>query len=265
MLQKTNQAIQILTPQQFDTYLPKYDNFYIGSNTCPFLLPQPEIFQSYLKKSQKNKKRLTLLTPLLPNNYFEYLDKIIKIIKNNQAENIFELVFNDWGGWDYLKNKNIKLIAGIFIANQKKDPYYAHFKTKFDKICTYNVINNPLFADWLLKNEIDTIELENLGQGIALDNLKNLKINLYTPYIIFSLSRTCPLALIKQANNYLKIIKNCPNYCLNPQNQPLQFTNKYYTSFYKGNFQTYKSTRQIEKNRFNKIINNSLLLEPKVS
>ena len=124
-----------------------------------------------------HKKRLTLITPLLPDDYFNYLNKIIKIIKINRAENIFELVFNDWGVFDYLKNKNIKLIAGIFIANQKKDPYYAHFKTKFDKICTYNVINNPSFADWLLKNKIDTIELENIGQSLALDNLTNLKIN----------------------------------------------------------------------------------------
>lgn len=265
MPQKTKQAIQILNPQQFDTYLPKYDNLYIGSNTCPFLLPQPEVFQLYLKKSQKNKKRLTLLTPLLPDNYFSYLAKIIKIIKANQAENILELVFNDWGVWDYLKNKNIKLIAGIFIANQKKDPYYAHFKTKFDKICTYNVINNPYYADWLIKNGINTIELENIDQGLAMDNLNKLKINLYTPYIIFSLTRTCPLALAKNNINYLKIIKNCPNYCLQPENKPLTLKNKYYTSFYKGNFQAYKSTSQIATSHFNKIINNSLLLETKVS
>ncbi len=265
MPQPPKKALQIFNSTQFDQYFNQFDNFYIGSATCHFLLPSLKDFGYLLDKTQKENKMLSLLTPIMPQDAFPHLEKLIKLVEEKQALNFFELIFNDWGVFQDFKDvADLKLICGSFIINQKKDPYYLSLKDQYDATSTMSVANNPDYAEFLLSQGIDTIELENICQGISLKNLEKLKINLHTPYISFSLTRHCPQALIEQGKNFQQIITQCDKYCQNEPKQIWQLKNEHYQSFYRGNWQVYKSQAPLPNN-INKIIYNQLLIEPTIS
>ena len=97
------------------------ERIYIGNDYCQLNLNEKEIIN--LIVYYKDKKQITLLLPFLTNLGLEKLSNILKqsCVVDNDA---FEIVFNDWGTFFYLRKNypKVKLVLGRLLTNQKKDP-----------------------------------------------------------------------------------------------------------------------------------------------
>lgn len=249
-----NVAKQIYTYKHLKEYFDQYDHFYVGSNNCPLLTIEFKDYKKILKKA-KNKK-LTFLVPPLPQNLFGDLNSFLEIAEESKAKKL-EIVFNDWGTYNYLKSSNFKLITGPWFASQKKDPLYS-FLGDHDKTCKMSNYNNPLFRQFFQEHGIDTIELENVKQGIFIDDIKHLKINCYYPWVTFSITRHCPFAAYSSNAKHRDIINKCNKEC--QKLKQLEYQNNTYKSVYKGNAQLYFNN-ELAVEQFNLVIDNSIIAQ----
>lgn len=242
----------------------EYERLYIWDQYCEhnmFYFFDDEIFINYIIKLNK---KITLTTPIISENwilkFFVFLDNFISRLWENK--NHIEVVVNEQ--WIFHKILNdypdIQIIWGNFLSWQNKDPYLKVFvdKNKHMNISIDSEYYKKLFASKNIKN----IELYNVYQWIEINN--NFNINLYYPYVIYSINRYCITALIDQNINYMTVVEKC-NWCKwiekDDFNMNLKVWEENIIQYFRWNKQFYKNEKIIENKNIKRIIYNYDLLK----
>ena len=219
-----------------DKKLKNIDRVYIGNDFCQEKINVNEIkklFQYY-----DNKVNITLLLPFFTDTFFYKLEKILLFIEGKTDIKNFEIVFNDWGTFYYLRKKYpaFKLVMGRLLTKQKKDPRvnvilnnlqekFRILKSKENKqkifftkkvpnslsdIFSRNSVETKEFFDFLIKNNVNRIEIDNIKQCIKTEKNKKIKVSLYYPYSLLTLTRYCGALYNKTKRVCNKICNNKP-------------------------------------------------------
>jgi len=233
----------------------EYDRLYIWDQYCEHNMFYFFNDKKFLEKIKKLNKKITITTPIISENwimiFFDFLNYFLKNIDNK-----IEVVINDL--WVFYKLKKdyplIKIIWWNFLSWQNKDPYLKVFKDK--KEHKNLTIDSIFYKDLFSKEKIWSIELYNVFQWINID--KNFNINLYYPYVVYSINRYCSNALINQNIDYLKIIEKC-KWCKNIEKNlemELKIWEEDITQYYRWNKQFYKNEKLSKNKNMVRIIYN---------
>ena len=223
--------------------------------------------------SNVNCKKITLVYPFLTQ---KGLNKLIKqlpfIVKHNSIFD--EIVFNDWGLFYFLKNNysNFKLILGRLLTKQKTDPFAneiisdnQHIVASDNNIFiprkvsndtklyfSQTLITSKIFQEYLIKNDITRVEIDNVIWPMNISLPKEIKVSLYYPNIKITTTRFC---------GYLNMLTdNCSKQCetktiiLNKYRSPYKYMIKGNTVYYKN--KTLPNKQNLEKNSIDRIILN---------
>lgn len=197
----------------------KINRLYIGNEFCHNLFPEENQLIEMLQKAINDKVEITLCFTYLRENYIEknknIIEKVYELcVKNSKT---IEIVINDWGMLDLIKDKKdyLKPILGVLINKRKKDPRYIYKKGYFEskKTLGKNSLNSELFAKFLKEYGIYRYEYENCGYKIDIAKGKH---SLQVPFYLTNLSQYCPLnAVCKNGNRARQeLVEHCTKYCM---------------------------------------------------
>jgi hypothetical protein len=172
----------------------KYIRLYYGNEFCQTLLPTKEDISNIIEFIEQNNTKLTFVTPFVTNEGIDKLRKIFDILSKSVPSS--EIVVNDFGVLNML-NKHFNfsnLILGRLLNKQKRGPRILNFLDKISQESLEHFRNNntsaSIYQDFLIKNKIQRIELDNLLHGI-LTKPSKLKKSLYIPYGYVTTTRYC--------------------------------------------------------------------------
>lgn len=219
------QKIKIVNNKILNKNLSGIDRIYIGNDYCENNLNFSNI--NRLIDFYEGKTAITLLFPFLTDKYFDEIDNTVAKFNKTSLKKK-EIVFNDWGLFYFLRKyyPEINLVMGRLLTKQKKDPRAGIIlSNKQDKIkiikseCENKIIRSKTvpkqladifsrhsvesddFFDFLLKNNVSRIEIDNLKWDMASSLTEKLKASLYFPYMLLTVTRYCGA----MNGNYLKI------------------------------------------------------------
>ena len=201
--------------------LKGFSGIYFGDPFCQNLIAKKEKLTDEYNKIKYFGKQFVLNTPFVSDEGIKkILDNIEALLK---IDDNFEIVFNDWGiFYEVRKNfPNIKLLLGRYLTKQKTDPNMKKFilneqksksniDPKFvpDTLSSYfkqSMINDSDFQDYLIKNNVNRVEIEYLVCGMKLKLKESIKASIYYPYAHIAPTRMCGLLYM----TYNKCYKVC--------------------------------------------------------
>lgn len=218
--------------------LKDIDRVYIGNDCCENKINVKNIKE--LISFYNNKEKITLLLPFFTDTCFYKLEEILCFIKENVKLKDFEIVFNDWGTFYYLRKyyPKISLVMGRLLTKQKKDPriniILNNLQEKFKIIKSKDKENKIVFTkkipaslndifsrssietdklfDFLHKNNVSRIEIDNIKTDIKIEKNEKIKVSLYYPCVLLTLTRYCG-AFYNKKDTVCN--KNCKNTIIN--------------------------------------------------
>lgn len=170
---------------------------YFGNEFCERLLPKLKDLAEILNFVLRNKLQFTFVTPYVTNKGLKILAELFAYIA--KANPGCEVVFNDYGVLRILLKEycgNLKPVMGRLLNKMKRGPRLMNFISILPeatvKYFRGSSLDTQALREFLLKNEIRRVELDNLLQGIEL-NLANYGISasLYVPYAYITTTRAC--------------------------------------------------------------------------
>lgn len=226
----------------------KYSRIYIGADSCPNLLPFEKELEQFFDFAKNNKLKITLLTSFCYQIHLDKFKSIIYLLEDYSKFVDLEIVINDWGIFQLIKDKNFKLVLGRLLSKQKKGPRVQNIKNNVSPI-QFNIfgeVHCEFFEDFLIKNNFIRIELDNNSIGINYNG--RLPASLYFPFIFVSPSSFCIF------NGKISKEKNCKKECL--RNFLVldddEFNSKQYR---KGNSFFYKNKQlPLNKNNIDRVV-----------
>ena len=144
----------------------------------------------------------------------EIIDKVYSWCREHEKH--IEIVINDWGMLELLKDKQdyIKICLGVLLNKRKKDPRYMYKKGYEENkdLMAENSLNSTIFTDFLKDNGINRYEYESCGYRMDIAKGKH---SLHMPFYVTNTSQYCPLyAMCKyQSRGRQELVLNCPKYC----------------------------------------------------
>lgn len=213
---KIEKALYITKPDNLKYYTPNYGRIYFGAEFCQNLIPSVKDLNKVINFAVRKNLRFTFVTPFVTDRWLYKLDKAFKFIKTKFTN--CETVVNDWGVLEVLSKryKTFRVSLGRLLTRQSRDPAMARVLQKqlpsgrvgkngkirivahvppgerYKKGIKASYVNAPSVQKFLSKFAIGRIELNNVIQGLNLENL-NFKVSLYTPFVNISTTRFCPM------------------------------------------------------------------------
>ena len=261
---------KLIEKNNFIDDLLEFDRFYIGNDYCENNL---QIKRTIKLINFYKEKNITLLLPFLTDCGLEKLKQILNLLKTYKLKD-FEIVFNDWGTFYYLRKyyPDIKLVLGRLLTKQRKDPRIEiilknkqeHFKLLKNNLGITNIVKTKkvpislieLFSrtameskesiDFLIKNNVLRIEIDNLTWDMIIKLPTKIKVSLYYPYILLNVTRYCGAINGK----YDKV---CNKICLKkPKNISENIFMKGNALYYRNNIIPHK--KDLKSNNIDRII-----------
>lgn len=195
----------------------KYQRIYWGIEFCQNLIPTLKDAQKILEFIEKNRLKLTFVTPFVTDRGLKRLSDIFRWFKKSKTR--CEIVVNDWGVLEYLDREfkgYFELSLGRILVRQQRDPAMKNVikkqlpfavKGKDGKIriimhkipdkqyqrgIKASYVNSLSLAGFLSRFGIKRVELNNLIQGLNLEGIQ-FKKSMYTPFVNISTTRFCPM------------------------------------------------------------------------
>ncbi len=187
---------------------------YFGDAFCQKLIPNKKVLLETYKKVINEGLSFTLNTPFLNDDNINIELKNIEYLCNYNKN--FEIIVNDYGlFYEIRKNfPDIKLSLGRLLTKQKTDPNIIkndkkitsndYIKKSLSNILSKNkniykhfkasVINDKIYQEYLLKNNVNRFEIEYLVWDMDLSFNKKFKITIYYPYAHITTTRNCGIS-----------------------------------------------------------------------
>ena len=191
---------------------------YVGNEFCHNLFPHEKLLMKIISKAWSESLNVTLSFTDIRECYIEKTIDIIEKIYSFCVKNkkTIEVVINDWGMIEVIKNKKDFLIPilGTLLNKRKKDPRYMYKKGYEENkdLMAKNNLNSSLFNEFLRNNNISRFEFESCGYDILIPKGKH---SLHLPFYVTNVSQYCPLyAMCNNSDRGKQILAdNCPKYC----------------------------------------------------
>ena len=194
----------------------KPDRLYIGNQFCHLLFPDEVLLFEMMEKAVAERLEITLVFSYMR----EYqLDSVAHLLRKAdlwcQAHNCqIEVVVNDWGMAEILKNQTENLVPclGTLLNKCKKDPRIS-YKMGDKKLFEKNCLNAEFYRDFLRNHyRISRFEWEACGYIQQFPVGKN---SLHLPFYQTNTSQYCPLraVCISGKRGRQNLAKKCPGYC----------------------------------------------------
>jgi hypothetical protein len=190
------QAVFISTIENLKYCDENFTRLYFGNEFCERLLPTQQQLKRILSTVEKRGIALTLVTPYVTNQGLQKLEKIITFLSETMPG--IEIVFNDWGIFQFMQEAGLAVtpVLGRLLTKMKRGPRIMNILDKVpDATRSYyqsTGLNVPAVRNFLKKNGIVRIELDNVLQGINLDDSgEEIHKSLYMPFTFISTTRFC--------------------------------------------------------------------------
>lgn len=194
----------------------KPERLYIGNQFCHLLFPEQDMLFKLMEKAVKEHLKITLVFSYIREYKLDFISRLLcEIDKWCRLHNCqIEVVVNDWGMAEILKNQTENLIPclGILLNKRKKDPRIS-YKTGDQKLFKENSLNAQFYRNFLRNTYgICRFEWETCGYTQLFPIGKN---SLHIPFYQTNTSQYCPLFAVcaNGERGRQKLIKNCPEYC----------------------------------------------------
>lgn len=209
-------------------------------------MPTVEDLDVILTFTFKNKMRFTFVTPYVTNKGLKRLENLFSFIQRENPRS--EVVFNDYGVLRVLLKRfnDLTPVLGRLLNRMKRGPRLMNLINVLPettvKYFRSSSIEIQAFRNFLLKNGIKRIELDNLLQGIDLNLTKfGIHASLYVPYAYVTTTRAC-LAIDCDVHGKEDVIgifpckRECQNYTFYLRNRimPVILIRKGNTIFFKN-------------------------------
>ena len=261
----------ITKPSQLKYMSSRYARLYYGQEFCERLIPSARDLIKVLSFVKKRRVSFSLVTPYLTDSGLKKLIPLLVLLKNRKI--YCEIVINDWGVLNLINRQypNLSPVLGRLLTKQKRGPQLMrllrrktklHFlknpqnpkikylvfqkKLPLDLDPYYKGSNSssvPIIHNFLVRQRIQRIELDNVGQGLFLELPKDrVSASLYLPYVCIATTFFCLTAGCDQKEGLLLKRKSCKRQC-----QRYTFKLRHKTMpkviYLKGNTQFYKNTQ----------------------
>ncbi|MFH1835206.1 MAG: hypothetical protein ABH851_03345 [Methanobacteriota archaeon] len=186
----------------------EYGRVYLGDEFCERLLPSEREVEKIVKKAGST--HLTLVTPYLTDSGISRARKLLDLLPEKT-----EVVLNDWGLLAEVQKRNLSPVLGRLLLKYKRDPRLELIESKIPKACLEVLHSSALtqnrFKEFLIKQGIGRIELDNTIALIDHGDLKGFKVSVHVPYVYVSTTRQC-LTHFMDSGEFG--IKDCEKECL---------------------------------------------------
>lgn len=237
-------ALYISHPKNLQFFTDQYSRLYFGTEFCQNLIPSNKDLGIILEFIKTHSISFSFVTPYVTNKGLNILISLITQIAETIEE--CEIIFNDWGVYSNIKQQfpHLKLVLGRLLTKIKRDPRIIFLKDQLSpQIWNYFQNTNlsiPWYRNFLIKNGIERVDLDNPLQGINLD-FSDLHKSIYTPYTYVSTTRICLTANCDKPENWNRIgVFPCQQECqiytfyLRNDVMPVKLIRKGNTIFYKN-------------------------------
>ena len=189
------QAVFISRIENLKHCTPQFTRLYFGNEFCEQLLPSLTELRQALDFAGEKGMDFTLVSPYATEKTLGRLDKLFQEVAKRKPDS--EVVFNDYGVLRILSSRYEELepVMGRLLHKMKRGP---RLMTVISKLPPTTVdyfqstnLTVPILVEFMNRNGVKRVELDNLLQGFnfSLDN--NLKGSLYFPYAYVSTTRFC--------------------------------------------------------------------------
>ena len=222
------QSLYISKTTNLKYWNQEFSRLYFGMEFCERLLPSPSQLKKVINFVQENDLDFTLVTSYVTNSGLKKVEKLLKLLSELRPGS--EIVFNDWGIFHLLREKNypLKPVLGRLLNKMKRGPRIVNIKdkippTSLEYFMTPS-LSIPEIQEFLITNNIKRVEFDNLLQGLNLNTITgNLHLSLYLPFAYITTTRFCLMPSINSSEEMkigvLPCKKECQQYAfqmLNP-------------------------------------------------
>jgi hypothetical protein len=190
------QAVFISKTEHLKYCDENFTRLYFGNEFCERLIPSRQELQKVLAFVNKRKLSFTFVTPYVTNQGLRKIEKLLVFLAEKCPQ--AEIVFNDWGVFHFLREKELPIIPvlGRLLLKMKRGPRIMNIIDKVPEETRryYQTpsLTVPEICTFLKQNRIFRVELDNLLQGIDLDGAdKDIHSSLYLPFAFISTTRFC--------------------------------------------------------------------------
>lgn len=266
---------------------PRYNRLYFGNEFCEKLIHQTKELEKVVTYCNKKKLGFSLVTPFVTNSGLAILEKLFSWLRDNKIS--CEVIINDYGVLDLISEKYQFLlpVLGRLLTKQKRDPRILNLIKKepenrvFLRDNEYSIIlarktpdalishfkeaniNVPIIQNFLRRNRINRVEIDNLLQGMNLKVPKeDFCASLYVPYGYITTTRLCSANLFRKAKRFSCSISHCVKEC---RIYTLRLRNKYLPLLYKkGNTIFFKNPTMLMQSELLEKGINRIVYQPEI-
>jgi hypothetical protein len=192
-----------LTVQLIEEYFGAvgFNRCVYGNEFCEHLIPSSHRLIEVISSARDHQMPLTFVTPYVSDAGIEALLPLFE--KLARVDNDCEVVFNDWGVLNLLTREFPELtpVQGRLLNKSLRDPrvtgVYATTDAPAPALVSLRRSNLDCasYTEFLAGLGIDTVEMDNLPQGVDLGFIEDgLKASAYVPFGFISTSRICMAA-----------------------------------------------------------------------
>lgn len=174
-----------------DIEISKYKRIYIGADSCPNLMPTFNELEKYIDFAKENNLKISFLTSFCFDVHIDRFRSLLPLLVDSKEELDIEIVINDWGIFQLVKELGFKLVLGRLLTKQKKGPRVENIKESLNEsaLFAYREVPSAFYEQFLLDNNFVRIELDNIPLGIEYNG--KIPASIYYPYIFVSPSSLC--------------------------------------------------------------------------
>lgn len=171
-----------------------YSRLYFGNEFCSYLIPSAAELGVVIDFVKLRKSGLSFVTGYANDGDIKKYTALFKIIEKSGIA--AEIIINDWGIFELSQDFSMKAVLGRLLCRQKKGRRILNIFTRLPREAKerfQSAALNANFVDFLKKNNIERVEIDNLLQGVFLNSIKErLSFSLYLPYGYITTTRLCP-------------------------------------------------------------------------
>jgi hypothetical protein len=228
-----------------------FSRIYFGSETCDFLLPSKTDIDVLANIRERFNIDFTIVTPYITQRNFPLADKLLRHLNKNFP--FTEIVVNDWGVLNLIRGDydNFRMILGRILNRQSRGLFFVNTKasevelvsdmkwTKKEDLVYFkaSITQNDYAMHFFKSLNIKRVSLDNLKQGILLDNNDEIKIDLYYPYCYLTSSPHCLTRALSKKPHLFQRATRCDKICLKKEVEKVKICNE--TIYLAGNSQLY--------------------------
>jgi len=190
------QALFISKLQNLKYLTGDFTRLYFGQEFCERLIPDRKQLDYVLAFIDSTNLHLTFVTPYVTNWGLMRLESILTYLKQKKPGT--EIVFNDWGVFQYVKDECHELIPvmGRLLNKMKRGPRIMNIFNQLNEstrdFYQGSNLDVPAVGSFLREQGIYRVEFDNVLQGIALKSGdQEIMKSLYMPFAFVSTTRFC--------------------------------------------------------------------------